>query len=74
MKYDVASKTILNLGKEAILRKFLDINPSSIQFLEELPEETVSVRRSDFPLHVVQKDGQEMMRYRQFLTTTSSCA
>jgi len=61
MKYDVASKTILNLGKEAILRKFLDINPSSIQFLEELPEETVSVRRSDFPLHVVQKDGQEMI-------------
>ena len=61
MKYDVASKTILNLGKEAILRKFLDINPSSIQLLEELPEETVSVRRSDFPLHVVQKDGQEII-------------
>lgn len=61
MKYDVASKVTIDMGKEVILRRFLGIEPDSIQLLEELPEETVSLRRSDFPLHVVLKDGKEII-------------
>jgi predicted transposase YdaD len=59
MKYDIAAKVIVDIGKEAILRRFLNIDPDSVQLIEELPEETVSLKRSDFPLHVVLKDGSE---------------
>jgi len=61
MKYDIAAKVAVDIGKEAILRRFLKMEPGSIQLMEELPEETVSLRRSDFPLHVVLKDGQEVI-------------
>jgi predicted transposase YdaD len=61
MKYDIAAKVIVDMGKEVILRRFLKMDPGSIQLLEELPEETVSLRRSDFPLHVVLKDGKEII-------------
>ena len=59
MKYDIAAKVIVDIGKEAILHRFLGIDSDSIQLLEELPVETVSLTRSDFPLHVVLKTGEE---------------
>jgi len=59
MKYDIAAKVIVDMSKEAILRRFLNIDSDNIQLIEELPEETVSLKRSDFPLHVVLKDGSE---------------
>jgi len=61
MKYDITAKTIIDIAKEEILHSFLGIESDSIELLEELPEETTSIRRSDFPLHVVQKDGNEMI-------------
>jgi len=59
MKYDIASKVIVDMGKKAILREFLGIEYEDVKLLEELPEETVSLRRSDFPLRVVLENGQE---------------
>ena len=59
MEYDVASKVIVDIGKEAILRRFLKMEPGSIQLIEELFQESVSLKRSDFPLYIVFKDGQE---------------
>ena len=58
MKYDVAAKVVIDIGKEAILQRFFGIDTGSIQLLEELPEETVSLKRTDFPLQVILKDGQ----------------
>jgi len=49
------------MGKESILHRFLGVDSDSIELLEELPEETTSLRRSDFPLHVVLKNGEEMI-------------
>jgi predicted transposase YdaD len=59
MKYDIAAKVIVDMGKKAILREFLGIEYEDVKLLEELPEETVSLRRSDFPLRVVLENGQE---------------
>ena len=61
MKYDITAKTIIDIAKEEILHSFLEIESDSIELLEELSEETTSIRRSDFPLRVVQKDGNEMI-------------
>ena len=49
------------MAKESILRRFLDMDPDVIEFIEELPQETTSLRRSDFPLHVIKKDGNEVI-------------
>ena len=59
MKYDIAAKVVIENGKEAILRRFLKIDTDSIEIMESLPEETTSLRRSDFPLLVTLKDGQK---------------
>lgn len=71
MKYDVAAKVILDMSKEAILRRFLKMDPSTIQQIEELPEETFSLRRSDFPLHVFLKDGGEVIVLLEIQTVFS---
>jgi hypothetical protein len=60
MKYDAASKVILDISKEAILRRFLNFG-SDIIYTEKLPEETVSLKRSDFPLRVILKDGRNII-------------
>ncbi len=61
MKYDIAAKATVDIGKELILSEFLGIEYESISSLEELPEETVSLRRSDFPLRVALKDGRDII-------------
>lgn len=49
------------MSEELILRKFLGMETRSIQLLESLPGEIVSIRRSNFPLRVVLKEGQEVI-------------
>jgi len=61
MQYDIASKVVIGMGKEAILRRFLDMDPETIELIEEIPQETTSLRRSDFPMHVTFKNGQEII-------------
>jgi predicted transposase YdaD len=61
MKYDITAKAIIDIAKEDILERFLGIKSESIELLEELPEETTSIRRSDFPLLVTLKDKSAMV-------------
>jgi hypothetical protein len=68
MQYDVAAKVVVQHGKEAILRWFLHIDPEYAELIEELPQETVSLRRSDFPLWVRTKDGREQIVLLEFQT------
>jgi predicted transposase YdaD len=59
MKYDIATKSILDIAKKSLLQRFLGFNLSDIFEIDEIPEETVSLKRSDYPLHIIFKDGQE---------------
>lgn len=61
MEYDIAAKVVLDMSKEEILRRYLKIEPENIELLEELPQETVSLKRSDFPLRVRTKEGIELI-------------
>ncbi len=61
MEYDIAAKVALDTSKEEILRRYLSIEPKDIEILEELPQETVSLKRSDFPLRVRTKEGVELI-------------
>jgi len=61
MQYDIASKIVIEKGKEVILRRFLGIETKNVELIEELPQESVSLRRSDFPLLVTLKDGKKII-------------
>ena len=66
MQYDIAAKVIVEMGKETLLRHFLYIDPLSATLIEELPQETVSLRRSDFPLRVQDRNGEERIVLLEF--------
>ena len=68
MRYDVAAKVVIQYGKESMLRRFVGIDPEEVDLLEELPQESVSLRRSDFPLWVKLKGGEERIILVEFQT------
>jgi hypothetical protein len=45
MIYDIAAKVVIDTSKEAILRRFLEIELESVELIEELPQEIVSLKR-----------------------------
>ena len=68
MQYDVAAKVVVEHGKEAILRWLLGVEAEYVELIEELPQETATLRRSDFPLLVKPKDGKEKIVLLEFQT------
>lgn len=68
MKYDIASKRLVELGGRSILRELVKIDISDFELISELPQQTVSIRSSDFPLLVTDQDGNEMIVLLEFQT------
>jgi len=57
MHYDIAAKVLMEKCREEILRQLLGLSVTESTLLEELPQETVSVRRSDFAILVTDEEG-----------------
>ena len=68
MKYDVASKRLADLGVESLLSRFLQIEVEDSQLIEELPQETATLRSSDFPILVKDKSKNELIVLLEFQT------
>ena len=54
MKYDIATKVLMDKAGERILEKFLGIGVEYLELVEELPQETVQqcqrlFRSADYP-------------------------
>ena len=58
-QYDVASKILMDTCRDDIIRHFLGIDVAESALIEELPQETVSLKRSDFPVMVKDSKGQD---------------
>jgi predicted transposase YdaD len=71
MKYDIAAKVIISNAIESILTKFLGIDFSLVEEIREIPEETVSLKRSDFPFQITRKNGQKEIVLLEIQTTFS---
>jgi hypothetical protein len=56
-QYDVAAKVLLENCRDELIRRFLGMDVAESVLLEELPQETVSLKRSDFPVQVTGRDG-----------------
>ena len=57
MKYDIASKRFVELSGPSLLRAFVDMEIGDFELIEELPQQTVSLRSSDFALRVRDRKG-----------------
>jgi predicted transposase YdaD len=61
MKYDITAKVIMDIAKESIVHRFLDIDIADVEAINNIPEETVSLKRSDFPFRVILKNGKQII-------------
>ncbi len=61
MAYDIAAKVLIEKCRGEILRRFLGIQVTESTLLEDVPQETTSLRRSDFPLLVTEKGGRQRL-------------
>ncbi len=61
MHYDIAEKILIEKCRDVLLEHLLQISVSESVILENLPQETVSLRRSDYPIQVTDAAGQSMM-------------
>lgn len=60
--YDVAAKVLIQSCRDDIIRYFTGIKVSESTLIEKLPQETVSLKRSDFPvIRVYEMDGRQLI-------------
>jgi hypothetical protein len=67
MRYDITSKVIFERCKGAILRFLCKLDIAEIEDIEELPQETVSLRRSDFVVKVRDREGKLFVCIIEFI-------
>lgn len=60
-QYDVASKILMETCRDEIIQYFAGIDVLESTLIEELPQETVSLKRSDFPVMVKPREGQDAL-------------
>ena len=61
MRYDISSKILIEKCREEILRRLLGLSVEESTVLEQLPQETVSLKRSDYPVLVTDEDGRQLL-------------
>lgn len=57
MHYDIVAKVLTEKCRGEILRHLPGLSVAEISLPEQLPQETVSLRRSDFPIPVTDESG-----------------
>ncbi len=72
MQYDIAAKVVLSRCKEAVLSVLCNLPVTSAFLLETAPQETPSLRRSDFVLRATFEDGTERLILLELLSSWKS--
>lgn len=68
-QYDVASKILMETCRDEIIRYFAGIDVQERSISEELPQETVSLKRSDFPVMTKDREGRKGLFIIELQTT-----
>ena len=69
MYYDVASKVILNHCRGPVLRELCGLKVRESELIDIRPQETASLRRSDFVLRALFEDNKEKLVLLEFITS-----
>ena len=73
MEYDVASKVILSHCRLELLRELCGFDVVSSEILDDRPQETPSLRRSDYVLRAEFQDGITRLVILEFQTWWKHC-
>ncbi len=60
-QYDIAAKVLIDTCRDEIIRYLMDLPVQQTRLMEPLPQETVSVKRSDYPVMITDPAGHDMM-------------
>jgi hypothetical protein len=66
--YDIATKVLLDTCRDDIIRYLLDIPVRESRILDPLPQETVSLKRGDFPVMMIDEAGRREMAVLEVYT------
>lgn len=66
--YDVATKVLMDKAAGPMLKAFLDIDAVNIELIDELPQESASLKRSDYILRVIDVEGRAQIILWEFLS------
>ena len=69
MQYDIASKVILNHCRGPVLRELCGLDVVDSELIDVRPQETASLRRSDFVLRAFFEDNKERLVLLEFITS-----
>ncbi|MCP4396240.1 MAG: hypothetical protein GY801_02870 [bacterium] len=67
-QYDVATKVLMERAADQMLEQFLGLKSSDIELIEELPQESANLKRSDYILRVTDIKGQTAIVLWEFLS------
>lgn len=67
-QYDIATKVLMDKAAKPMLEQFLSIPVAEMELIEELPQESVSLKRSDYMVRVTHKDGHAEIVLWEFLS------
>lgn len=67
-QYDIATKVLMDQAAPQMLETFVGIRAVNIEFLEILPQESVSLKRSDYILRVYSPEGSASLVLWEFLS------
>lgn len=60
-QYDISAKVLMESCRDDIIRYLMDLPVKQSRILKQLPQETPSLKRSDFPIMVTDREGNEQM-------------
>ncbi len=60
-QYDIAAKVLIDACRDDIIRYLLDLSVHQSRLMEPLPQETVSLKRGDYPVLVTDHEGREQL-------------
>lgn len=67
-QYDVVTKVLMEQAAESMIETFLGIPVTEVETIEELPQESVSLKRADYMLRVTDKEGNSFLVLWEFLS------
>jgi hypothetical protein len=68
MQYDIASKVLFDRCRDDIIRYLLNIPVRESRILDPLPQETVSLKRGDYPIMITEESGRREMAIIEIYT------
>jgi hypothetical protein len=74
MKYDIATKVLMDKSGQKLIERFLGFTVEEFELIEELPQESVSLKRSDYILKVRTRHEGVLILVWEFLSNWNTKA